>query len=137
MNSDHERLELIRRHVDGTATAEDRQALQEGLRTDAAFRRQFARYANLDAALGSGRLAAAPMAEPVVSPRGQAWMNWFSWRPLTAAAAAAAVCQVSSGGAILVGMERKIIGPTSGSTADTPQTNGVGRARKMDTSYPA
>lgn len=94
MNSAHERIELIRRYIDGTATADERQALQAALRTDATFRRQFARYANLDAALGSGRLAAAPMAEPVVSPRGQAWMNWFSWRPLTAAAAAAVLAMV-------------------------------------------
>ena len=38
MNSDHERHELIRRYMDGTATAEDIRALQEALRADDAFR---------------------------------------------------------------------------------------------------
>jgi len=89
-----ERLELIRRHVDGTATVEDRQVLQEALRTDEVFRRQFARYTNIDAALGSGRLAEAPVAEPATSLRRQAWMNWFSWRLLTAAGAAAVLTVV-------------------------------------------
>ena len=91
-----ERLELIRRHVDGTATTEDRKVLQEALRTDAAVRRQFTRYTNIDAALGSGRHAEAPAAEPVSSPRRQAWMNWFAWRLLTAAGAAAVLAVVVS-----------------------------------------
>lgn len=87
MNSDPQRLELIRRQVDGTATAEDHQALQQALRADPAFRREFARYANLDAALRSGRLAASPVASPVTAPREPTGLSWFSWRPLSAAAA--------------------------------------------------
>jgi ferric-dicitrate binding protein FerR (iron transport regulator) len=84
-------MELIRRYIDGMATAEDHRALQEALRHDAALRRQFARYTNLDAALGSGRLAAAPATpvEPIAGRR--TWTGWFSWRPLTAAAAAFAL----------------------------------------------
>lgn len=94
MTSDHERHELIRRYVDGTATAEDQRALQGALRADPAFRRQFARCTNLDAALRSGRLATAPGAEPAAPPRGHAWLNWFSWRPLSAAAGAAVLTVV-------------------------------------------
>ena len=30
-----------------------------------------------------------------------------------------------------------MIGPINGSTADTPQTSAAGRARKIETSYPA
>lgn len=87
MNSDDKKLELIRRHVDGMATAEDHRELQEALRNDAALRRLFARYMNLDAALGNGRLAAGPanMAEPVGGRRPS--KGWFAWRPLAAAAA--------------------------------------------------
>jgi hypothetical protein len=87
MNPDHERFELIRRHIDGTATAEDLRALQEALRGDAAFRRQFARYANIDAALGSGRLASPPVPSPVLAFRSQTQPGWLAWRPLMAAAA--------------------------------------------------
>ena len=36
MNSNHEQLELIRRYVDGTANAEDQQALQAALRASPA-----------------------------------------------------------------------------------------------------
>jgi len=88
MNADYEKLELIRRYLDGMGTAEDHRALQGALRNDAALRRQFARYTNLDAALGSGRLAVAPT--NVVVPFGSRGTStgWFSWRPLTAAAAA-------------------------------------------------
>ena len=84
MNSDHERHELIRRYMDGTATAEDIRALQEALRANAAFRRQFARYANIDAALGSGRLSVAPVARlaPVPHRPARSWLV-----PLAAAAA--------------------------------------------------
>lgn len=88
MNSEHDGLELIRRYVDGTATAEDRHTLQEALRADAALRRQFARYASLDAALGSGRLAAAPVIRVEAPVRRDSWSRLLSWRPLAAAAAA-------------------------------------------------
>lgn len=87
MNSEHERLELIRRRLDGTATAEDTDALQEALRADAAFRRQFARYANMDAALGRGRLALVPVAQAEQAPRRSPKFGWFQWRPAMAAAA--------------------------------------------------
>ena len=60
MNPQPQNLELARRYIEGTATAEETRALEAALRTDAAFRRQFLRYANVDAALGSGRLSAVP-----------------------------------------------------------------------------
>jgi ferric-dicitrate binding protein FerR (iron transport regulator) len=89
MNPDDARLDLIRRAIDGTATADDLRALQDDLRADAAFRRLFARYASIDAALGSGRLAVAPVSrvEPL-EPRVHrpAWSHLRSWLPLAAAA---------------------------------------------------
>ncbi len=83
MNSDDERLELIRCCIDGTASEADQNALQSMLRQDPTARRLFARYANLDAALGSGSIAlAVPAAKPErAQPRG------LSWRPLWATAA--------------------------------------------------
>lgn len=116
MNSDHERLALIRRHVDGTATAADQHALQEALRTDAAFRRQFARYTNIDAALGSGRLAAAPISQPVSSPRRQGWANWLSWRPLTAAAAAFVLAVVVTQVVYARFAERRLVATVAGAS---------------------
>lgn len=87
MNPQPKNLELARRYIEGTATAEETRALEAALRTDAAFRRQFLRYANVDAALGSGRLAAAPVARPAQVPHRPAWFGWLSCRPLAAAAA--------------------------------------------------
>ena len=82
MKSEHESLELIRRYIDGNASEADRQALQEQLRHDAATRRLFARYANIDATLGSGSIALRVSAHPTSRST-----YWYSWRPLTAAAA--------------------------------------------------
>jgi hypothetical protein len=64
MNSDHEPLELIRRYFDGTATPEEMNALQQTLRDDAGSRRLYARYANLDSALGDGRLTLGAQIKP-------------------------------------------------------------------------
>jgi hypothetical protein len=85
MKSEEEQLEIIRRSIDGTATAEDMQALQERLRQDPAARRLYARYANVDAALGGGGIS---LHEPAPSSRlAAAPVRWLAWRPLTAAAA--------------------------------------------------
>lgn len=62
MNTDPDILELVRRYVDGTATADETRTLEATLRTDATLRRQFLRYLNIDAALGADRLPAAPVA---------------------------------------------------------------------------
>ncbi len=87
MNSYHKRLELIRLHIDGTAGPEHMQELQEHLRNDPSFRRLFARYASLDAALGDGRLEAAPVVASVSPARQRSPSQWLSWRPVAAAAA--------------------------------------------------
>ena len=78
---------LILRYIEGSPRPEDRDALQERLRSDPAFRRLFARYANLDAALGDGRLAAPAVPQKTTSDRQVSAFNWLSWRPLAAAAA--------------------------------------------------
>lgn len=83
MKSEHESLELIRRYMDGDASAADHQTLQEQLRCDPTTRRLFTRYANIDATLGSGSIALKLPTERAKPTR----IAWLSWRPLTAAAA--------------------------------------------------
>ncbi len=79
MNEKETRLELIRRYLEGTATAEETRHLETLLLSDAGLRREFLRYAHLDAALAERRTAATP---PALKHR-----TWMQWRPLTAAAA--------------------------------------------------
>jgi hypothetical protein len=87
MNPTPEPLELVRRYVEGTATADETRALEALLREDPAFRREFLRYTNLDAALGSGRLSATPMILPEPMSDHSGSFRWFQWRPPIAAAA--------------------------------------------------
>lgn len=87
MKTVHEQLELIRRCIDGTASAEDRDALQDHLRRDASVRRLYARYANVDATLGGGGIA---LKEPVLAAKSTR-TAWLSWRPIAAAAAGLAI----------------------------------------------
>lgn len=104
-------LELVGRYLQGTASAEEFSALQELLRTDPVFRRQFARYANIDAALGSGKVAVNPKLAAVSPPRSPGVRGW--WRTITAVAAgvvlglftASAVLGYASSG--LSGMARR------------------------------
>jgi hypothetical protein len=84
MSFDQQRLELVRRYVDGAATAEETKALESELGTDAAFRRLFLRYTNVDAALGNGRLSGVAVGLP--APVAQRPMRWLSRRPAIAAA---------------------------------------------------
>ena len=81
MNSQDELLELIRRYFDATATEEDRDHLQTKLKQSPAARRIFARYANIDSALGSRRIELTGPAER--SER----VAQFPWRPLSGVAA--------------------------------------------------
>lgn len=83
MKTEQEQLELIRRCIDGTACEDDRNALQEQLRREPSVRRLYARYANIDATLGSGGIALKETAPTAKTPR----TAWFSWRPIAAAAA--------------------------------------------------
>jgi hypothetical protein len=97
MSPDPQALELMHRYVDGTATAEETRTLEAALRHDTAFRRQFLRYVNVDAALGGGRLSAAQgegapeanrMAVRDFSTRPPRWQYWVGY----AAAACIAAC---------------------------------------------
>ena len=76
-------LELFGRVADSTATPEEVRELDTALCTDAALRREFLRYLNLDAAL----MEAAPALHAVRLPSGMRWRRWA----ITAAAAAVAV----------------------------------------------
>jgi hypothetical protein len=87
MTSKNQQSELIQCYIEGPVTQLQVNELQQQLRTDPAFRRLFARYANLDAALGDGRLAAPSVARPASPVRQQSTFKWLSWRPLAAAAA--------------------------------------------------
>lgn len=87
MKREEEHLELIRRYIDGTATEKDRDTLQELIRHEPSVRRLYARYANLDATLGSGSISLNESAPAAKTPR----IAWFSWRPITAAAAGLAL----------------------------------------------
>ena len=80
-------LELAARYLRGTASPEDFRALQDLFRADPAFRRKFARYANIDATLGSGKVLKNPIVTADFSPRTPITKGWFAWRPLVAAAA--------------------------------------------------
>ena len=83
MKTEQEQLELIRRCIDGTASEDDRNALQEHLRLEPSVRRLYARYANIDVTLGSGSIILKQPDTAAKTPR----TAWFAWRPLTAAAA--------------------------------------------------
>lgn len=79
--------ELIRRTVDGTASAEDFQTLQTRMLNEAEARRQYARYANLHSALGDGRLTMRHQVVQRIAPSAFKPVSWLQWRPITAAAA--------------------------------------------------
>lgn len=83
MKTEQEQLELIRRCIDGTASEDDRDALQGMLRREPSVRRLYARYANIDATLGSGGIT---LKEPMLATKPKR-TAWFSWRPIAAAAA--------------------------------------------------
>lgn len=87
MKTEQEQLELIRRCIDGTASDDDRNAIQEQLRREPSVRRLYARYANIDVTLGSGGIA---LKETAAQPL-RSKSTWLSWRPLTAAAAGIAI----------------------------------------------
>jgi hypothetical protein len=82
--------DLIQRHMAGLLTEDEAATLQTRLKADTDLRRLYLHYMNLDVALEAQAgsrdrvidlLRAAPLTEH--KPAGR----WFSWRPLTAAAA--------------------------------------------------
>ena len=82
--------DLIQRHMAGLLTEDEAAVLQTRLKADTDLRRLYLHYMNLDVALEAQAgsrdrvidlLRAAPLTEN--KPAGR----WFSWRPLTAAAA--------------------------------------------------
>lgn len=88
MNEKESQLELMHRYLSGDATQEEAQALEALILQDASVRREFLRYAHLDAAL-AGNHRPAVFGGPSRSARNivTETLNWLSWRPLTAAAA--------------------------------------------------
>ena len=82
--------DLIQRHMSGLLTDDEAAALQTRLKADTDLRRLYLNYMNLDVALEAQAgsrdrvidlLRAAPLTESKPAAR------WFSWRPLTSAAA--------------------------------------------------
>jgi hypothetical protein len=88
MHPNDPRLELIRLHLEGNATAQESAALEEHLRNDPGFRDFYVRSVNLDLALAeAGKLSLRPAGEatgvssqPILGP-------WWQRRPLSAMAA--------------------------------------------------
>jgi hypothetical protein len=80
MNRTEHELELMRRYLEGVASLEETQELESLIVKDASVRQDFLRYTHLDSALAGVRISQPS----VVAPRRSVW---FSWRPLTAAAA--------------------------------------------------
>ena len=81
MNAKDTQLDLIRRYLEGTATREETQSLETLLLNDPGLRREFLRYANVDAALAGTRRPQYLVA------RDRKRVAWLQWRPLAAAAA--------------------------------------------------
>ncbi len=86
--------DLIQRHMAGLLTDDEAAVLQNRLKADTDLRRLYLHYMNLDVALEAQAgsrdrvidlLRAAPLTEN--KPAGR----WYSWRPLTAAAAGIAI----------------------------------------------
>ncbi len=88
MHPNDPRLELIRLHLEGNATAQESAALEEQLRNDPGFRDFYVRSVNLDLALAdAGKLSFRPAgdapglsSQPIRGP-------WWQRRPLSAMAA--------------------------------------------------
>ncbi len=92
MNENESQLELMHRYLSGAATREEVEALEALILQDASVRREFLRYAHLDAALAGNHRP--QLSQGVVGGTSRSARNivkeslrWLSWRPLTAAAA--------------------------------------------------
>jgi len=87
MNTDWN--DLIQRHIDGFTTDEEAQRLAAALKADDALTDLYVRHIGLEVALEANAASAEVTRELLTAPA-QATIRpraWFSWRPLTAAAA--------------------------------------------------
>jgi len=86
--------DLIQRYISGTITEAETEALEQQLKTDAALRDWYLDAVNLDSALEVSAEAAelalslpVPPSQRVLAPASSHPSRWYSWRPVTAAAA--------------------------------------------------
>jgi len=77
--------DLIQRFLEGSASPEDAEALSHLIETNAAVRTRYLDFAELHASLMGDENLRSPEFVPFTSST-PTW-NWFSWRPLAAAAA--------------------------------------------------
>lgn len=83
--------DLIQRHMAGLTSEEEAVALQDLLKQDDNAARLYLRYTNLDLALESKAASAEASRELLTAPAPKLSSRWFSWRPLSAAAAGLAI----------------------------------------------
>jgi len=86
--------DLIQRYISGTITEAETEALEQQLKTDPALRDWYLDALNLDSALEAAAESAqtalslpVPLSQRALTPVGATSTRWFTWRPLTAAAA--------------------------------------------------
>jgi hypothetical protein len=107
MNTNDPRFELIRRCRDEDASNEELSQLEALLRSDRRFREAYVRYTNLDVALSAApkfrEMPANALAASVPHHTG-----WFSWLPLTAAAAGVVLGLFCAGAAWAVVRPRQV-----------------------------
>ncbi len=103
MKTPDPRLEWMRQYVEGVAAAETVAQLEQALREDAAFRKLFLEYLNIDLALSTG----AALSPPNARGRGGAPVATRSYRLMAWAAVAAAVSMMSAA-ALWCSMERRV-----------------------------
>jgi hypothetical protein len=89
MNENEKQLELIHRYLIGNATEEETLTLESMVMQDSSVRREFLRYAHLDAALaGNHQPLISSTIDTVVSDASQSMTTrskeWLSWRTLAA-----------------------------------------------------
>jgi hypothetical protein len=86
--------DLIQRYISGTITDAEAQSLEEQLKSDPELRDWYLDALNLDSALEATAESAqtalslpVPLSQRALAPARPGSARWFSWRPLTAAAA--------------------------------------------------
>jgi ferric-dicitrate binding protein FerR (iron transport regulator) len=88
MSSFDPKYEWMRQYAEGTASSEITAKLEQALREDAAFRRLFLEYLNVDLALSNRAAYLEPAPEATVAPlRRRPWRAIRTWASVAAAAA--------------------------------------------------